>query len=134
MKKDFVLILTLLLFFCCKSTTPINEENGVKITDIEKHYLLSNLDSEKYYIIKLIRKLQSEKKLGEFPMIIVDGDPKYYYYKEEIKPLNIELNKIRKLKILDAKTCVQTFGAACKYGLITISTYGTQEKLPYHNR
>ena len=130
MKRKYVLILTMLLFLSCKTTKPISKENVVEITDIEKHYLLSDSDSEKYYLIKLIRKLQSEKKLGEIPMIIVDGDPKYYFYKEEIKPLNIEKSKIRKIKILEAEKCVQTFGAACEYGLITISTYGTQEELP----
>jgi hypothetical protein len=130
MKRKYSLILTLLFFLSCKTTKPIIEEDEVEITDIEKHYLLSDTDSEKYYVIKLIRKLQSEKKLGEIPMIIVDGDPKYYHYKEEIKPLNIEKRKIRKIKILEAEKCVQTFGAACKYGLITITTYGTQEELP----
>ncbi len=64
------------------------------------------------------------------PMIIVDGDPKYYYYKEDVKTLNINKNQIRKIKILEAENCVKTFGAACKYGLITISTTGTQEELP----
>lgn len=130
MKRKYLLILTMLFFLNCKTTKPIVKENNVEITDIEKHYLLSDTDSEKYYIIKLIRKLQSEKKLGEIPMIIVDGDPKYYYYKEKIKPLNIEKTKIKKIKILEAEKCVQTFGAACKYGLITINTYGTQEELP----
>lgn len=120
----------MLFFLSCKTTKPIVEENVVEITDIEKHYLLSDSDSEKYYVIKLIRKLQSEKKLGEIPMIIVDGDPKCYYYKEDIKPLNVEKSKIKKIKILEAEKCVQTFGAACKYGLITISTYGNQEELP----
>ncbi len=130
MKRKYSLILTLLFLLSCKTTKPVIEENEVEITDIEKHYLLSDSDSEKYYVIKLIRKLQSEKKLGEIPMIIVDGEPKYYYYKEEIKPLNIQKSKIRKIKILEAEKCVQMFGAACKYGLITISTYGTQEELP----
>ncbi len=120
----------MLFFLSCKTTKPIVEENTLEITNIEKHYILSNSDSEKYYVIKLIRKLQSEKKLGEIPMIIVDGDPKYYFYKEEIKPLNIEKRKIRKIKILEADKCVQIFGMACKYGLIIISTYGTQEELP----
>ena len=73
----------MLFFLSCKTTKPIVEENTLEITNIEKHYILSNSDSEKYYVIKLIRKLQSEKKLGEIPMIIVDGDPKYYFYKEE---------------------------------------------------
>lgn len=82
MKRKYSLILTLLFLLSCKTTKPVIEENEVEITDIEKHYLLSDSDSEKYYVIKLIRKLQSEKKLGEIPMIIVDGEPKYYYYKE----------------------------------------------------
>ena len=120
----------MLLFLNCKTTKPINKEIVVEITDIEKHYLLSDSNSEKYYVIKLIRKLQSEKKLGEIPMIILDGDPKYYFYKEEIKPFNVEKSKIRKIKILEAEKCVQTFGAACKYGLIKISTCGSQEELP----
>jgi hypothetical protein len=130
MKSKYFLILLMHFFLSCKTTKPIIKEDIVEITDIEKHYLLSDLDSEKYYVIKLIRRLQSEKKLGEIPMIIVDGDPEYYYYKEEIKPLNIEKSKIRKITVLEAEKCVQTFGAACKYGLITISTYGTQEELP----
>jgi len=130
MKRKYLLILPVLFFLSCKTTNPIIKEDIVEITDIEKHYLLSDSDSEKYYVIKLIRKLQSEKKLGEIPMIIVDGDPKYYHYKEEIKPLNIQKSKIKKIKILEAAKCVQTFGAACRYGLITINSYGTQEELP----
>jgi len=130
MKRKYLVMFTMLFLLSCKTTKPIIKESVFEITDIEKHYLLSDSDSEKYYLIRLIRILQSEKKVGEIPMIIVDGDPKYYYTKEEIKPLNIEKRKIRKIKILEAEKCVQTFGAACKYGLITISTYGTQEELP----
>lgn len=117
-------------FLSCKTTKPIVKENVFEITDIEKHYLLSDSDDEKYYVIKLMRKLQSEKKLGEIPMIIVDGDPKYYYNNEEIKLLDIEKSKIRKIEILEAEKCIKTFGAVCKYGLIMISTYGIQQELP----
>jgi|GEM_PF-1809943 len=129
MKRKYLLIVTMLLFISCKTTKPIDKEESIKVTEIEKHYLLTDSNSEKYYLIKLIRKLQSEKKLGEIPMIIVDGDPKYYYNKTEIKSLNIEKNKIRKIKIQDAEKCVQLFGAACKYGLITKITNGTQGEL-----
>ncbi|MWB92802.1 hypothetical protein GON26_00335 [Flavobacterium sp. GA093] len=130
MKIKYFLILTTLFFLSCKTIKPLVKEDDVEITDIEKHYLLSDSSSEKYYLIMLIRKLQFEKKLGEIPMVIVDGDPKYYFYKEETKALNVEKNKITKIKILEAEKCVETFGAACKYGLVTISTFGTQEELP----
>jgi hypothetical protein len=130
MKARFYLISCLLIFCSCKTSRKNSDNEEIQITEIEKHYLLSDSGSEKYYLIKLIRKLQSEKILGETPMLIVDGDPKFYFYKENAKLPNVEKNKIKSVKITKADKCVQLFGAACKYGLITIITYGEQEDLP----
>lgn len=63
-------------------------------------------------------------------MLIVNGEPKYYYHRKENKPANINKKDIKIIEIMEAEKCTGLFGAACKYGLITVNTYGKQQILP----
>ncbi|WP_445454693.1 hypothetical protein [Flavobacterium sp. 25HG05S-40] len=102
----------------------------ISVSDVEKNYLLSDTGKDKYYLIELIRQKQKEKVLGEMPMLIVNGEPTFYHYRKENSIPGTSKKFIKKLEIVAAEKAVKTFGAAAKYGLIRISTYGKQEKLP----
>ncbi|MCY0969739.1 hypothetical protein [Chryseobacterium wangxinyae] len=94
-----------------------------KISVVERNYLLNEKNNDKYYLIQFIRKSQKENKLGEIPMLIIDGVPIYYFYKKDSEPIKIGRSQIINIKITENTTCAHVFGAACKYGLITIKTY-----------
>ena len=113
MKQTIKYFLLLVLISC----------STLNITSNEKNYLLNDENSSKYYLIEFIRKAQSEKKLGEIPMLIIDGEPIFYYYKENVELIQIKKSEIKNIEIIESKECVKLFGAACKYGLIRIKTY-----------
>lgn len=121
MRITFLIIFITAFFTSC---------NSIKVTEVEKNYILNDKGKDKYYLIELIKNKQKEKTLGEMPMLIVNGDPKFHYFGKSNKPANISKKDIKSIKIVEAEKCVNTFGAACKYGLITINTYGKQEILP----
>lgn len=113
MMKTFALLSSLLICLSCST---------YKVNSIEKKYLLNEKGDSKYYLIELIRKAQSENKLGKEPMIIIDGTPIYYYHKEDFVPIKIIKDEVRKVEITESSKCVHVYGAACKYGLVTIKT------------
>lgn len=94
-----------------------------KISVVERNYLLNEKNNDRYYLINFVRKSQKENKLGEIPMLIIDGIPIYYFNKKDFKPIKIDKGQIINIKITESSTCVHIFGAACKDGLITIKTY-----------
>ncbi len=121
MKIRIVSIFIFLILLGCKT---------ISVSEVEKNYLLSDTGKDKYYLIKLIRQKQKEKVLGEMPMLIVNGEPTFYYYRKDNSIPGTSKKFIKKIEILSAEKGVQTFGAAAKYGLILINTYGNQQKLP----
>lgn len=114
MKTNLVLFLSCLICVSCSNYRIDNNENK---------YLLNDQSNSKYYLIDIIRKAQNDNKLGKDPMIIINGDPVYYHYKKNIEPIKIEKSQIKKIELLKNTDCLQTFGSACKYGLIRITTY-----------
>lgn len=102
----------------------------VKLTETEKNYLLNDSGNDKLYLIELIKKQQLEGKLGEMPTMIVNEEPIFYYYRLDNQPANIRKKDIKSIEIIDSEKCIQLYGAACKYGLITIKTIGPQQLLP----
>ncbi|MCU7614890.1 hypothetical protein N0B16_10615 [Chryseobacterium sp. GMJ5] len=77
----------------------------------------------KYYLVELIRKAQIEHKLGEEPMLIIDGIPVYYHYRKDFVSIKIIKDQIKEVRITESSKCVSLYGSACKYGLITLKTY-----------
>ncbi len=112
--KQFLTVVLLLILSSCST---------IDITNTEQNYLLKDDNNSKFYLIEFIRKAQSENKLGEIPMLIIDGEPIFYYYKENVKSIKIKKSEIKNIEITESKECVKLFGAACKYGLIRIKTY-----------
>jgi len=111
--KQFI-VLSLIIFSSCST---------ISITNTEQNYILKDENKSKFYLIEFIRKAQSENKLGETPMLIIDGEPTFYYNKENVKKIQIKKSDIKMIEIVESKDCVKLFGAACKYGLIRIKTY-----------
>ena len=102
----------------------------MKLNDKEENFLLNDKGRDKFYLVELIRRQQNQGELGIMPMIIINGEPIYYHNKEEKLPIDVKKSDIKSIKIINAEKCINVFGYACKYGLITITTYGKQESLP----
>lgn len=118
MKVKSFLILITLVFISCKT---------VKLSENENNYLLADSGKDKFYLVELIRQKQTEGKLGENPMLIINGNVIFYYYKKDIEKIVISKAEIKGLRISEAEKCVSLYGAGCKYGLVEINTYKSFE-------
>jgi len=96
------------------------------LTDIEKRYLLTDSGNKKFFLIDLIKENQENGKLGETPMVIVNGEPFTYHYKETNKKIEISKNDIKRIEIIESEKSIPLFGSAGKYGIVKLYTYGNK--------
>ena len=104
----------LFLTFSCKMAN---------LSDIEKRYLITDNGNKKFYLIEFIKKNKESGKLGEIPMIIIDGEPITYHYKELNEKIGISKIDIKRIEIMKSEKSIPLFGSAGKYGVVQIYTY-----------
>ena len=114
MRKLIPILVILCLTFSCKMSN---------LTDIEKRYLLTDSGNKKFFLIDFIKENQENGKLGEIPMVIVNGEPFTYHYKETDKKIEISKNDIKRIEIMESEKSIPLFGSAGKYGIVKLSTY-----------
>ena len=114
MTKQIRIVIIIFSTFSCKIT---------KLTDIEKLYLIADNGNKKYYLIDFIRENQEHGKLGEIPMLIIDGNPQMYHYKEKKEKIKISKSDIKRIEIIEKEKSILLYGSAGKYGVIEIYTY-----------
>lgn len=114
MRKLFSILIILCVIFNCKM---------VNLTNVEKRYLLTDKKNEKFYLINFIKESQESGKLGEIPMVIIDGKPFIYHYKEINKKIEVSKNDIKRIEIMESEKSIPLFGSAGKYGVVQIYTY-----------
>lgn len=117
MRKQIFILLILFLTVGCKI---------LSLTDNEKRYLITDRGNKKYFLIDFIKTHQENEKLGKTPMVIIDGEPFTYHYKETNKELKISKNDIKRIEITNSEKSIPLFGNAGIYGVIRIYTYGTK--------
>ncbi len=118
MKKLTSLLIILFLTFSCKM---------VNLTDVEKRYLINDSGNKKFYLIGLIKENQESGKLGEIPMVIIDGKPITYHYKEPNEKIVIARNDIMRIEIMEKDKSIPLFGSAGKFGVVQV--YTNQNKI-----
>lgn len=112
MIKKFLLYISAILLTACTAR---------KTNSIEKNFLLPDEGEAKYYLVDKIRIAQKDKRLGENPMLIINGSVIYYSYKEKIEPIQIKESQIKTIQFTKAENCVSLYGKACADGLVTIT-------------
>ena len=115
MRKLISILLILFLTFSCKMSN---------LTDIEKRYLITDNGNKKFFLIDFIKENQESGKLGEIPMVIVDGEPITYHYQEVNKKFKISKTDIKRIEIMESEKSIPLFGSAGKYGVVQVYTYG----------
>lgn len=90
------------------------------LTEIEKRYIISGDNNEKYYLVEIIRENQKIKKLGEEPMVIVDGEIQYYNYQENFEKIRFSKEDIAEIEVIEKEKSIPLYGSAGKFGLIQI--------------
>ncbi|KZS40091.1 hypothetical protein AWE51_25485 [Aquimarina aggregata] len=93
------------------------------LTDIEKRYLITDNGNKKFYLIDFIKENQESGKLGEVPMLIVDGKPYTYHYKELNEKIKTSKGDIKRIEIMESEKSIPLFGNAGKYGVVKVYTY-----------
>ncbi|GGD36529.1 hypothetical protein GCM10011343_27950 [Flavobacterium orientale] len=93
------------------------------LTDVEKHYLITDNGNKKFYLIDFIKENQERGKLGEIPMVVVDGKPVTYHYKELNEKIGISKNDIKRIEIMESEKSIPLFGNAGKFGVVQVYTY-----------
>lgn len=93
-----------------------------KLTDVEKRYLMADQGIQKFYLIDFIKESQESGKLGKIPMLIVDGKPFTYHYKELNEKIEISKNDIKRIEILESEKSIPLYGNAGKYGVVQVYT------------
>ncbi len=93
------------------------------LTDVKKRYLITDSGNEKFYLIDFIKVNQESGKLGEIPMIIIDGKPFTYHYKEVNEKIEISKKDIKRIEILESKKSIPLYGNDGKYGVVQVYTY-----------
>ena len=112
MIKKLLLYISAILLTACTAR---------KTNSIEKNFLLPDEGEAKYYLVDQIRIAQKDKRLGENPMLIINGSVIYYSYKEKIEPIQIKESQIKTIQFTTAENCVCLYGKACADGLVTIT-------------
>src|SRR5690554_179243 len=114
MRKLILILFILCLTFSCKMSN---------LTDIDNRYLISDNGNKKFYLIDFIKENRKSGKLGEIPMVILNGEPLTYHSKEMNKKIEISKSDIIQIEIMESKKSIQLFGNAGKYGVVKLYTY-----------
>ncbi len=114
MQKLVSLLLILFLTFSCKIAS---------LTDVEKRYLISDHGNDKFYLIDFVKENQESGKLGEIPMVIVDGKPFTYHYKDPHEKIEISKNDIKRIEIMESEESIPLFGSGGQYGVVYVYTH-----------
>ena len=115
MTKNIYLLILNLLFISC---------SPLKISEIEHHYLLADSNNNKFFIIEIIRELQHKNKLGDEPLLIIDGEPMYSFDENYHKKILIFKKDIKFIEPVEPSKSASLFGRAGRNGHISINTYG----------
>lgn len=94
----------------------------VNLTDVEKRYLINDNGNKKFYLIDFIKENQESGKLGEIPMVIIDGKPITYHYKEPNEKIVIVKNDITRIEIIEKEKSIPLYGSAGKFGVVQVYT------------
>lgn len=86
----------------------------------ERYYLLDKGEG-KLALVNYIKELHEKGKIGETPLIVVDGKP--YRYEVELKesPLQLTFDDIENIDFLKAKKGIAIFGDEGKNGVLLIT-------------
>jgi len=118
--SSYYLLIFSLLVFGCKS---------ISLTEVEQRYLLKDSNSNKYYLVNLIRTNQTNGKLGVAPALYIDNSFTADSFKK-LEEIQIKKSDIRSIDILEIEKSVKLYGARGKDGFIRIMTVGTKKPLP----
>ncbi|MEZ4795645.1 MAG: hypothetical protein R2785_00625 [Flavobacteriaceae bacterium] len=114
MSRFLIVLIISLLIFSCKIAN---------LSHIEKRYIIEDKGNKKFYLIDYIKENQESGKLGEIPMLIINGEVYRYHYKEVNTKIEISKHDIKRIEIVEKEKSISLFGSAGKYGTIYIYTY-----------